>query len=597
MTFVRTTGAVGAAFLFAFPATGFSADGTDVDPGETIIVTATRNPTSIDDAIVPVRLISRDDIELSLATDLAELLRFEAGLDIGRNGGPGQATSVFMRGTEGNHTLVLVDGVRINPGTIGGAAIQNISPDVIERVEIVKGARSSLFGTDAIGGVINIITRKADSNYLDAGMEAGSFATRAGHVSGGLSGETATFGATIDYKQTDGFPSRSDSDIDRGYDNLSANLQAATSFGRSTLSARHWRAGGTTEYLDFFLAPVDQDYENAATAVELDTEVSDNGASRLIVSHMRDEIRQNQSPDFVESTRLTLDWQYAHAFDEHTLTGGIYVVDEDAKAESFGSGFDEGTDVRAIFVQDEMSFERQRAFVAVRLTDHETFGRQTTWNAEYAVDVTDSWTVRGGLARAFRAPDATDRFGFGGNPLLDPEVSDSATVSLRYTGGSRHRVELEYYANDIEDLIEFDFATFTLENIDKAEIRGLQLGYEYRGDATTVRADLVRQSADNATTGARLLRRAEESATLSVIRRIGAHRVGVSLLASGDREDFGGVTLDSYVLANLSGQLALGNHWRLTARIENVFDENYETAASFRMQERSAFVELKYGVR
>ena len=119
---------------------------------------------------MPVTVITREDIELSLATDLSELLRFEAGIDIGRNGGPGQATSIFLRGTESNHTLVLIDGVRMNPSTIGGAAIQNIAPEVIERVEIVKGARSALFGTDAIGGVINIITRRADEGYFEAGI-------------------------------------------------------------------------------------------------------------------------------------------------------------------------------------------------------------------------------------------------------------------------------------------------------------------------------------------------------------------------------------------------------------------------------------------
>lgn len=574
-----------------------AAANADDPAGDTIIVTATRNATSIEDAIVPVRVITRDDIELSLATDLAELLRFEAGLDIGRNGGPGQATSVFLRGTDGNHTLVLVDGVRINPGTIGGAAIQNIAPELIERVEIVKGARSSLFGTDAIGGVINIITRKADRNYVDAGAEFGSFATRAGHLSGGVRGDDVEFGATVNWQETDGYPPRTDSDIERGYENLSASVQAATSFGNNTLSARHWQATGTVEYLDFFLSPVDQDYTNSATALELDTGVSGRGTSKLILSHMRDEIRQNQSPDFVESTRVTLDWQYSHALETHTLTGGVYVVDEEAAAESFGSGFSERTDVRAVFVQDELSFDRQRAFMAVRLSNHETFGNQTTWNAEYAYDLNADWTVSGGIARAFRAPDATDRFGFGGNVDLDPELSDSGTIALRYTGGSRHRIGLELYANDIDDLIDFDLVTFTLQNIDRAEIRGAQLGYEYRGDSFTLRTEVVRQSAENATTGERLLRRAERSATLSLVKNLGEHRVGLSVLASGDREDFGDVTLDGYVVANLTGQLAIGRNWQLTARIENLFDAEYETAASYRMPERSAFVQLKYGLQ
>jgi vitamin B12 transporter len=552
---------------------------------------------ALEDAIVPVHVITRDDIDLSLATDLAELLRFEAGLDIGRNGGPGQATSIFIRGTESNHTLLLVDGVRINPGTLGGAAIQNIAPELIERVEIVKGARSALYGTDAIGGVINIITRKSDGDYLDAGVEAGSFGTQAGHISGGARAGAAEFGATINYQETDGFPPRVESDIDRGYENLSLNLKAATTFGANTLSARHWQAEGTVEYLDFFLSPADQDYSNAATAVQLDSKIAENGSSTLILSHMRDDIRQNQAPDFVESTRTTLDWQYSYALELHTLTGGVFLVDENAESLSFGSGFDEDTDIRAVFVQDQIDLDRHRAFLAVRFTDHETFGSQTTWNAEYAYDLSDAWILGGGIGRAFRAPDATDRFGFGGSPDLGPELSDSATLSLRYAGGSRHSVEFELYANDIEDLIEFDFETFTLQNVAKAEIRGASLGYEYRGDTFSLRANVVNQTADDATTGERLLRRAEESATVTLTKSIGKHRLGLSVLASGDRKDFGDVTLDSYVIANLTGQLALGKHWQLTARVENLFDEEYQTAANFRMQELSGFVELKYSRR
>jgi vitamin B12 transporter len=459
-----------------------TASAADISAGDTLIVTATRNEIPLEDATVPVKVITRDDIELSLATDLAELLRFEAGIDIGRNGGPGQATSIFMRGTESNHTLVLIDGVRVNPGTIGGAAVQNIAPGVIERIEIVKGARSALFGTDAIGGVINIITRRADSPYAEVGLGTGSFNSRTGHVSGGSNGENGGFGVTLNWQDTDGYAPRIDSDITRGYENLSMSISGARTIGSSEVSVRHWRAEGNVEYLDFFLTPVDQDYENIVTALQVDSTISERGTSKFIASHTRDEIQQNQSPDFVESNRVALDWQYTHALNAHTLTGGLYFVDENARSLSFGSGFDEDTDVRAVFVQDQLSFERHRAFLALRLTDHETFGNQTSWNAEYAFDLNDDWTLNAGAGRAFRAPDATDRFGFGGNPLLEPEIANNAQVGLRYSAGHRHRFDIEAYATDIDDLIEFDFTTFTLVNVDQAEIRGVQFGYEFQGD-------------------------------------------------------------------------------------------------------------------
>ena len=567
---------------------------SDISPSDTIIVTATRTEIPLEHATVPVRVITRDDIELSLATDLAELLRFEAGIDIGRNGGPGQATSFFMRGTESNHTLVLIDGVRMNPGTIGGAAIQHISPEVIERVEIVKGARSALFGTDAIGGVINIITRRADETHIEGGAGAGSFDSRSAFLSGGVRNDKNQFGITLDWQDTDGYPPRVESEIERGYDNFSLNAHATRDIGHGEISLRHWRAEGTVEYLDFFLTPVDQDFRNFVTAFQFDKQLSDRGTNKLIISHMLDRIEQNQSDDFVESDRLSLDWQHTLAFSEHTVTGGLFAMQETAKSLSFGSGFDEDTDVKAVFLQDQWISGRHRAFIAARLTDHDSFGNQTTYNVEYGYELTSSWTVRAGLGRAFRAPDATDRYGFGGNPDLEPEIADEYQLGLRYAPGNRHSVDIEFYANDIQDLIEFDFATFTLVNIDTAEIRGAQLGYEYLGDSFSLRADLVRQNAENTSNDSRLFRRAEESFTLSYTQDIGQHRLGLSVLASGDREDFGGVTLPGYAVASLTGQIQLSRTLQLNARVENLLDADYQTAANFRMQGRSAFIELKY---
>ena len=531
----------------------------------------------------------------SLAGDLAELLRFEGGVDIGRNGGPGQATSVFLRGTESNHTLVLMDGVRINPGTLGAAAIQHIAPELIERVEIVKGARSSLFGTDAIGGVINIITRSAESAYVEGGLGAGSFDSRSGFLSGGNRSDSSEFVATLNWQSTDGYAPHVESDIVRGYDNLSASVYGKRTFGNTEIGVRHWRTQGTVEYLDFLLAPLEQDFDNAVTALEFSSRVSDSGSSKLVVSHMLNDIRQLQSPDFVESSRFSVDWQYSHAFERHTVTAGIYAVNENAQTLSFGSGFDEDTSTRAVFLQDQWVRGRNKALLAVRLSDHETFGNHATWNTEYAFEFNDAWTLNAGIGHAFRAPDATDRFGFGGSPDLKPELADEAQLGLRFAPGSRHSVDVEIYANDVEELIEFDFETFSLKNVDEAEIRGVQLGYEYRADSFSVRMDVVRQSADNKASGARLLRRAERTATLSYSQSIGSHRVGVSVLASGDRSDFGGATLPGYVLANLSGQFTLGRAWQLNARIENLLDTEYQTAADYRMQERSIFVDLKYG--
>ena len=570
-----------------------TATADDIAPKDTIIVTATRNELSIDDATIPVTVIDREQIEQSLATDLSEILRFEAGMDIGRNGGPGQATSVFLRGTESNHTLLLIDGVRVNPGTIGGAAFQHIAPEIIERVEIVKGARSSLYGTEAIGGVINVITRQADKATIDVSLGYGSFDTTSGNVIGGVASERGSMGASINWQDTDGYAIRTDSDITRGYDNLTANLYGTRQFRFGEASIRHWQTGGTVEYLDFFLTPVDQDFNNQSTAVEMVNNVGDRSQSKLIFSYMIDDIQQNQSDDFVKSKRLALDWQYTINLEQHGLTGGIYLSDENASALSFGSGFDEDTATKAVFVQDSMEFGRHRAFLAARFSDHETFGNNTTWNVEYGFDLNERWTLNAGIGTAFRAPDASDRYGFGGTVDLDAESAKELQLGAKYQLADRHTLRLEMYANDIEDLIDFDFTDFTLQNIGKAEIRGAELGYDYRGENFTLRASLLRQSAQNAETGERLLRRADESLTLNYTQNIGRHRVGIAVLASGDRKDFA-ATLPGYVLANLTGQVRIGESLQLNARIENILDTEYETASQFRMQERSGFIELKY---
>jgi len=567
---------------------------------DTIVVTATRKEISIKDSTVPITVIDRQQIEQSLASDLSELLRFEAGLEIGRNGGPGQTTSVFMRGTNSNHTLLLIDGVRVNPGTIGGAAFQHVAPEIIERIEIVKGARSALYGTEAIGGVINVITRQADKSSIDFSLGYGSFDTRSADINGGFASENGSVGGTLNWNTTDGYEIRTDSDIERGYDNLTANLYGTRKFSFGEIKLRHWQTGGTVEYLDFFLTPVDQDFDNQTTALEFGNDIGERGNSKLILSYMNDEIRQNQPEtndkserDFVKSTRLALDWQYALDLGRHGLAAGLYLVEENARALSFGQGFDEDTSTSAFFLQDSIDYGRHRGFLAARFTDHETFGDNVTWNAEYAFDFGDRLTLSAGLGTAFRAPDASDRYGFGGNIDLKAESAEEAQIGARLQLADRHALRLELYANDIDDLIEFDFADFTLQNIGKAEIRGVELGYDYRGEAFTLRAALVSQSAENAETGSRLLRRADESLTVNYMQNIGEHRLGITLLASGDREDFA-ATLPGYAIVNLTGQFKLSHNLQLNARIENIFDKEYETASQFRMQELSGFIEIKY---
>ena len=233
---------------------------------EELVVTATRLPMPEDEVLASTIVIDRDAIELSGASDPGDILRFHAGLDLGRNGGPGQTTAIFIRGANSNQTLVMVDGVRINPGTIGLGALQNIAPSTIERIEVVKGPRSALWGTDAIGGVINVITRREASDQWTAEAGYGAYDTEQASLNGGLALGRAQLGLGVAWIDSQGFPTRSDDSVDRGYHNLSGTATLRGEVGPADVALSYWRAAGKTEYSDFSLAPVDQDFADS-TAV------------------------------------------------------------------------------------------------------------------------------------------------------------------------------------------------------------------------------------------------------------------------------------------------------------------------------------------
>ncbi len=544
-----------AALLTAYPVVAQNTENKSSDDPENnlsrfddLVITATRTETSRRDVIAPVIVIDRAEIELSQAMDLAALLKFHAGIDIARNGGPGQLASVFVRGTESNHVLFMIDGVKINPGTIGGAAVQNISPQNIERVEIVKGPRSSLYGSEAIGGVINIITR-SNANIDESGFSAylgtGKYSTQQAGASLQAPLSIGHFKVSADWYETDGFPTLETDSIDRGYDNLTLNLEAGARIGPVDVTLHAWQAEGNTEYSDFFATPVDQDYTNRTVALDLSAQPLDNWSTRLNLSSMLDDIEQQQSMDFIETDRFALDWQNdVYLGDRHVLTAGTYISREDTDALSFGLGFDEDTDIDAYYLQDAIDLDRHSLLLAARYTDHETFGTEKTWNVDYGFSLGGAGLLTAGIGTGFRAPDATDRFGFGGNPMLEPEQSRNYELGYRLPIKDNQIFTINAFYNEIDDLINFvvtDPMTFAGENlnVDNARIRGIETSYELSTELWWFRAEAVVQDPENTSDNQRLFRRAKRSLTTSIARQVGRHRFGLQVLASDDRKDFG----------------------------------------------------------
>ncbi len=373
------------------------------------------------------------------------------------------------------------------------------------------------------------------------------------------------------------------------------------------LGVRAWYATGTSEYSDFFVLPVDQDFENSTLALTADFAPTEAWSSRLMLAHAVDDLEQNQSADFLDTTRNTVDWQNDFSLSEgNTLTAGVLWQDEEADAESFGAPYAADTTTSQVYVQDQASFGPHRLLLGAAYTDHETFGGHATWNAEYGLAFGEGSLVTASAGTGFRAPDATDLYGFGGNPDLDPEESQSLELSWRQAIGERQSFSLTAFRNDIDELIEFvviDPDTFEGENrnVAKARIEGVEAAWHYDGELWSTRAAATFQDPRDRTTDERLLRRARENYTAEIARRFGeGHEVAFDLLYAGERRDFGfpsQTVLPAYWLANLSAKVALSERFTLVARVENLFDEDYELASGYNTMGQSFFGALRYDFR
>ena len=578
-----------------------------------IVVTASRTSQSLDETLSPTIVISRKQIEQSRSTDIAELLRFHAGLDIGRNGGAGQTTSLFLRGTESNHTIVMIDGIKINPGTIGGAALQHINPELIEHIEIVKGPLSSRYGSEAIGGVINIITRKSGKkNKIFSGIKTGSDHTY--QINAGTYNNFGDFKTGFDVvsSKTDGFSTRTDSSIDRGNENLSFKLFANTRISGNDIEFNHWQSQGETEYLSGWAAPytsVDQDYQNSSSSINITSNLTRNWVSTFKLSHITDIIDQNQSNDFAHTRRNTLDWQNDIVTGEHQLiTLGLQSSRERTKSLSSGTAFNKINDVNDIYIQDEINYLNHQVLLSVRRTDHDDFGGHNTWNINYGYNLSKATKLLASAGTGFRAPDSTDRFGFGGNSNLKPEESRNIEIGLRHSFNTGFSSELALFENKITNLISYfdpdgwGGAPGQNKNIQDARIRGLEITFNYNEGPWLTRISGILQDPIykvdpvNGNVNVQLARRAKRSITGSIRYAKSNYDIGMEILSTSRRKDsdYSSTWNKAYTLTNITGSYKVNKKWSIQGRIENLFNKGYTLANGYNTQDRSAFLTINY---
>jgi len=576
----------------------------------TIVITAGRVAEPLAGTSPGTVVIDRNTIERSPAQDVADLLRQHAGVEIGRNGGPGQQTSVFMRGAESNHTLVLLDGVPLNPGTIGNAAVQNIDPALVERIEIVKGPASTLYGSDAIGGVINIITRRAKVErglQSSAALEAGGDETRSGSVGIRYGGEDIHFSADAAHLDTDGLPPRIESELERGYRNTSLNFTVGAHIGVASLQLSHWQADGETEYLDFFLNPVDQDFRNAVTGLNIRFSPTENWNSILKLSHMEDEIEQNQSADFARTRAKVVDWQNdIQLSGDQILTLVATLTRENTESLSFGTGFDKIVDSHALLLKDSLHFGDHDFTVAARFIHHEFFGDTGVWSLGWGYHLNDNTRLSADIGTAYRAPDSTDLFGFGGNPDLDPERSRSIELGVRHGLDKRQELKATLFHTQIKDLIAFHdpdgfFGPQPGQNVnlEHARITGLEVGYEYASGPWRFGMEALFQEPKDRDTNRLLPRRARRTLTAHIDYIAPKWDLRTELVAASRRNDsaFNTLEMAGYGVVNMSGRYRLSRNILLEGRAVNLFDKEYELASGYRTQDRIAYLGVRFDMR
>ncbi|MGB5281131.1 MAG: TonB-dependent receptor [Arenicellales bacterium] len=567
-----------------------------------LIVTATRTASNVDQVLATSIVIDRKEILESQALTIADVLRNQTSINVASNGGPGQTSSIFIRGAESDHTLIMIDGVKMNPGTIGVAAIQNIPLNMVDRIEVIMGPRSTLYGSDALGGVIQIFTRKGETT--EAGWRFGSYNTQELSASYHLKKGGVRMGIDLSGARTDGIPARSDTTEDSPYTNDSINLKLGNTFGNTELDFQFLGSNGRTDYYDFVLTPVAQDYTNTTSSLNARINATDNWVSKLLLSYFEDDIQQRQSADYLKTTRYELDWQNDIVIGSANLvTAGIQTYRENAQSLSFGSGFDEDTDTVGLYVQDQFESGANQLTAGLRYTDLSSFDGKTTGELSYGYQASKQAKLIASYATGFRAPGSTDRFGFGGNPYLVPETSQSIELSARFNPSSVHRTRISVFHNDIDNLINYvdpDGFNGALpgrnENIDKTRTRGVELAYSFRKGAYVVDAGATLQNPEDLTTNKQLARRAKEKYNLTG-RYIGSdYSVSAELTYTGERPDsaYSDIILDAFTLLNLSATKSFNDRINLGLRLENITDEDYQLADGFNTPGRSAFFDIRY---
>ncbi|MDB5930455.1 MAG: TonB-dependent receptor, plug [Polaromonas sp.] len=566
------------------------------------VVTATRTAQPLGDVVADVSIIDRAQIERSGAVGLADVLKRLPGVEISRNGGPGATTSVFLRGAESRFTAVYIDGVRVDSQATGGAAWESIPLALIDRIEVLRGPAGAVYGSDALGGVIQIFTKRGEAGFAPfAGVGVGSYSTR--KLDAGFSGASGGFDYALGlaHEKSKGFNARpiagQNPDLD-GYRMNSANMRLGFQLSKAQRLEASYLTSDSNSGYDSGLGKDDRNlHKLQALGLNWQAQWTDAWSTRLSVTESTDRYETTPSP-YLTKTRLrgyTLQ-------NEFRLGAQLFTAALERKEDHLQNApIDQGRSQNALALGYGFTSKSHTVQLNLRHDKDSEFGGKTTGSAAYAYAFTPQWRALASAGTAFRAPTLYQRFSQYGVATLVPESSRNAELGLRWSQGASS-AGLVVYQNKLKNLITFassgpcasSFGCYA--NTARAEYSGATLTAAHAIGGVNLSGSLDLQNPRDLDSGRQLARRAKRHGTLAADTRVGSWLLGAEAQLSGKRfnDAANKEVLSGYSLLNLSASTPIAKDWTLLARVDNLADKQYEVARTYATAGRSFYAGVKW---
>ncbi|EPG34661.1 TonB-dependent receptor plug domain-containing protein [Acinetobacter colistiniresistens] len=577
----RLVGAIAIAMGFSSPAFAQDQSSDKTATLDTIVVTASKTPESIKNVPARINIIEPKILEQSPIASLPQLLETDASINMVQSGGYGQTASIFLRGGNSNQTLVLRDGVRLNSATSGTASLPFIDTTDIKQIEVLKGPASVLYGTDAISGVVQLISKTPETTSAFVTGEIGENKTYKSVIGADLA-ENGFYAQIRGQRlETDGTPVKDVINApNASFDQKGYSAKVGVDKERYAASVDYSENQGSSDY-DNFGRLVSQDFKNEIINVKGRLNILENLAVHARFSQFKDEIDQNNSTDFVHSKTQEAEiyGQWGFTPNQQILVGVTH-RNIDGDVLSYGSPYQEDIDSTGYYIQHKYDQAGLNTQVGVRVEDNEKFGTHTVAQGSVRYQVLPLTSIYANIGSAFKAPTLNDMYAYGGNPNLKPEESLSYEIGLDQKLAYNISTGLSLYTTEVDNLIDFDGVLNQMRNLEKAKMEGSELYVKWQGENLFTNLSYNYVRAKNKKNDEDLSRRPRQNIALTAGWTDEQYTFSTTMLANGDYDNstFDNVQIPGHFRVDMHGQYKVNKNVDVFANIQNVGDSKYRTA-------------------